>query len=140
MALDVDALRASFALVIDREPNLTAVFYEELFARHPEARSLFFRRPPEVQERMLAETLVAALDHLEDVGWLSEKLAELGRRHAEYGVVDEMYGWVAETLLATLERAGGDGWTAGYAAAWRDALEAIASLMLAGYPEREALA
>lgn len=140
MALDADALHASFGLAIERQPNLTAVFYEQLFARHPEARPLFFRRPLEVQERMLAETLVAALDHLDDGAWLSEKLAELGRRHAEYGVGGEMYGWVAEALLATLETAAGDGWTAAYTAAWRDALGAITDLMMAGYPERQALA
>jgi len=140
MALDVDALRASFGVVIDRQPDLTKVFYEELFARHPEARALFSRRPMAVQERMLAETLVAAMDHLEDPAWLSEQLAALGARHAEYGVTTEMYGWVAEVLLATLARAAGDAWSPAYEAAWRDALTAIAELMLAGYPPQESVA
>jgi hemoglobin-like flavoprotein len=140
MALDVDALRASFGAVIDRQPDLTKVFYEELFARRPEARALFGRRPMAAQERMLAETLVAAMDHLEDPAWLSEQLAALGAKHAAYGVTTEMYGWVAEALLATLERAAGDAWSAAYEAAWRDALTAIAELMLAGYPQQESVA
>jgi hemoglobin-like flavoprotein len=140
LALDVDALRTSFGVAIVRQPDLTHVFYEELFARHPEAKPLFFRRPLEVQEQMLATTIVAALDHLEDAEWLRDELGALGARHAEYGVSEEMYGWVAESLLATLARAVGDDWTPAYEAAWRDALAAIAGLMLAGYTKPEAVA
>jgi hemoglobin-like flavoprotein len=132
MALDVGALRTSFGVVIERQPDLAHVFYDDLFERHPDARQLFFRRPREVQERMLAETLVAALDHLEDGEWLTTKLGVLGAQHAEYGVTEEMYGWVAETLIATLAREAGDAWSPAYEAAWREALTAIAGLMLAG--------
>ena len=140
MGLDADALRTSFGVVIDRQPDLTKAFYEELFERHPEARALFTRKPMAVQEQMLAETLVAALDHLDDPAWLSEQLAALGAKHADYGVTAEMYGWVADALLATLERAAGDAWTPAYETAWRDALTAIAELMLAGYPPQESVA
>jgi hemoglobin-like flavoprotein len=140
MALDVGALRNSFGMVIERQPELTKVFYQELFVRHPEARPLFSRKPMEAQERMLAETLVAALDHLEDPAWLSERLAELGSRHAEYGVTVEMYGWVAEALLTTLEDVAGEDWTPSYEEAWRNALMAIAELMQAGHPKREVVA
>jgi hemoglobin-like flavoprotein len=138
MALDVDGLRASFDVVIARQPDLTHVFYEELFVSHPEARSLFSRKPMEVQERMLAETLVAALDHLEDAEWLRTNLAALGARHAEYGVTPEMYGWVAGALLTTLAQVAGADWTPAYETAWSDALGAIQSLMLAGYPSTPA--
>lgn len=138
MALDVAGLRASFELVITRQPDLTHVFYEELFARHPEARSLFSRNRMETQERMLAETLVAALDHLEDAEWLRSNLAALGARHAEYGVTPEMYGWVAEALLATLGRVAADDWSGTYETGWSEALDAIQSLMLAGYPSTPA--
>ena len=138
MALDVDGLRTSFELVITRQPDLTHVFYEELFARHPEARPLFSRNPMEVQERMLAETLVAALDHLEDGEWLRSNLAALGARHAGYGVTPAMYGWVADALLATLGQVAGDQWTDAYRTAWTEVLGAIESLMLAGYPSTPA--
>jgi hemoglobin-like flavoprotein len=133
MTLQVNLLRTSFDLVIARQPNLTRVFYEILFARHPEARQLFFRKTIAVQEQMLAETLDAALEHLEEQEWLASRLAEMGARHAEYGVSAEMYGWVAEALLATLARIAGDDWTPALEAAWGDALTAIETLMLAGH-------
>ncbi len=132
-------MRSSFDLVGTREPNLTHVFYEELFTRHPEARSLFTRQRPEVQEQMLAEALTGALDHLEDAAWLESKLGALGTRHAEYGVTEPMYGWVADSLLVTLRRAAGADWTPELEAAWTEAIGAIASLMLAGYPQRTPL-
>jgi hemoglobin-like flavoprotein len=134
MAPDVDRLRTGFALVLARQPDLTHVFYEELFARHPEARALFSRNPIEVQERMLAETLVAAMDHLEDAEWLQSNLAALGARHAEYGVTQVMYSWVAESLLMTLANVAGGDWTDDDAKVWSEALGAIEALMLAGYP------
>ena len=134
MALDVELLRSTFDLVIHRQPNLTHVFYEDLFDKHPEARALFVRRPPEVQEQMLAEALVAALDHLEDAAWLSEHLGALGAQHADYGVTETMYGWVAASLLATLADVAGPDWTPAAESAWSDAIDAVASLMLAGYP------
>ena len=43
-----------------------------------------------------------------------------------------MYPWVAECLLAALAEVAGEAWRADYEAAWKDALEAIAGLMLAG--------
>lgn len=135
MALDVRLLRDSFALVLDRQPDVTHVFYEELFRRHPEAKALFGSRSMEAQEQMLAEALVAAVDHLEDAEWLGTNLGELGGRHVGYGVTEEMYGWVGEALLATFAAAAADDWTPAHEQAWTEAYGAIAGLMLAGRPQ-----
>src|SRR2546421_7282259 len=104
MALQTDRLRASFQLVLSRDADLTRHFYEDLFARHPEARPLFGRHSQDVQERMLAEALVAVMEHLDDAPWLEENLVQLGSKHAGYGVTGEMYDWVGESLIATLAR------------------------------------
>lgn len=137
MALDVGLLRDSFALVLDRRPDVTHWFYEELFRRYPESRSLFGRHSLEAQEQMLAEALVAAVDHLEDGEWLQANLGALGTKHAEYGVTEEMYGWVGESLLATFASAAGDDWTPELEQAWTEAYQALAGLMLAGYPQAQ---
>jgi hemoglobin-like flavoprotein len=131
MSLSVDMLRSSFELVISREPNLTARFYDTLFERHPAVRPLFSRQTRDRQEKMLGDALVAVLDHLEDAPWLTETLQALGRRHREYGVTDEMYPWVGEALLATLAGVAADLWTPQLNAAWVDAYDAITALMMA---------
>ena len=130
--MDIELLRSSFELVMDRQPDLTMRFYDLLFARHPEAQALFHRRSRGVQEKMLAAALVAVLDNLEDATWLQITLGNLGAKHVEYGVTDEMYGWVGECLLATLARAAGPQWTAEMERAWTVAFGAIADAMLAG--------
>ena len=140
MALDVGILRSSFNLALERQPNLTHVFYEELFARHPAARSLFGSTDMAAQETMLAEALVAVMDHLEDAPWLQSTLAGLGARHAGYGVTGPMYDWVGESLITTLSRANGEDWTADHTARWQEAYGAIVPMMLAGYPDGASVA
>ena len=98
MSLKPILLRDSFNLVIDREPQTIARFYEVLFERYPEAQSLFGRNAPQKQQQMLQETLVAALERLEDSTWLTTNLAALGRKHVDYGVSEEMYGWVGRAF------------------------------------------
>lgn len=132
MSLNVPLLRESFDLVAQREPHLTRRFYEILFERYPQAKPLFSRNAPETQQKMLQETLVAALDHLEDAAWLETNLHALGAKHVGYGVTSEMYDWVGASLLATLEEVAGPDWTPELATAWGDLYGAIQTMMLAG--------
>jgi hemoglobin-like flavoprotein len=130
--LDVALLRSSFQLVVEREPELTARFYERLFADFPQARPLFGRNAARAQQEMLRDALLAVMDHLDDAPWLEETLGALGRRHEGYGVTPEMYDWVGASLLATLAEVAGDAWTDRHAANWANAYGIIAALMQAG--------
>jgi hemoglobin-like flavoprotein len=132
MSLNVAALRGSFDLVIERAPNLTHRFYEILFERYPQARSLFGKGATRAQEEMLTRALVAVLDHLEDAPWLEETLGALGNKHVDYGVTNEMYAWVGDALLSTLAEVAGPDWTPEVAGAWTEAYDAIAALMTGG--------
>ncbi|CAN5374159.1 hypothetical protein BH09MYX1_BH09MYX1_03610 [soil metagenome] len=131
--LNVPVLRQSFELVVERSPNITRRFYEILFERYPKVRPLFGSTDRlAAQEKMLTGALVAVLDHVDDAPWLRQTLLSLGAKHVSYGVRDEMYPWVGESLLATLAEVGGDDWTEEVATAWADAIGAIAGLMLEG--------
>jgi hemoglobin-like flavoprotein len=132
MSLDVTVLRESFALVVERAPDVTARFYDVLFARYPQARSLFGRNMRNKQEEMLTRALVAVIEHLEDPTWLSETLRALGAKHVAYGVTDEMYPWVGESLLAALATVLDREWTPRVEAEWTAAYAAIAGAMMAG--------
>jgi hemoglobin-like flavoprotein len=132
VGLNVPLLRSSFDLVIERQPQLTARFYEILFERHPRARALFHRRPLEVQQKMLQEALVAVLDHVEDAAWLSNTLHAMGAQHLEYGITDEMYDWIGASLLATLAEVAADDWTDEVSEQWGAAYGAISGFMKEG--------
>ena len=132
MSLDVIALRESFALVVERAPDVTARFYDVFFARYPEVRVLFGRNSRQKQEEMLTKALVAVIDHLEDPSWLGGTLKALGAKHVGYNVTEEMYGWVGECLLITLSDVLGEEWTPRVAKAWTDAYGAISGAMIEG--------
>lgn len=138
MPLNASLLRSSFELVIQRQPELTARFYEILFERYPQVRPLFGRNSARKQQEMLAQALVAVLDHLEDASWLETTLAGMGAKHAEYGVTEAMYPWVGECLIATLSEVAGADWTPAMAEAWTAAFGAIRDLMLKGAAGRAA--
>ena len=138
MSLDTHALRESFQVVVERAPDVTRRFYEILFDRYPQVRGLFGRNSSRRQEEMLTRALVAVLDHLEDSAWLEDTLGALGAAHVDYGVTDEMYGWVGECLLATLAEIAADAWTPRIESAWRDAYGAISGLMMTGARARAA--
>jgi hemoglobin-like flavoprotein len=132
MSLNVKLLRESFDVVVERSPNLTHRFYEILFERYPQTKPMFPEGRRSRQEGMLTEALVAVLDHLEDAPWLTDTLHALGAKHVDYGVTDEMYGWVGDALLRTLAEIGGKDWSPELEAAWAAAFGAIASLMQEG--------
>lgn len=125
-------LRQSLDLVASREPVITKRFYEILFDRYPQSQALFGRNATDRQQKMLQDAIVAVVDHVEDATWLEETLTAMGRKHVDYGVTPEMYGWVGTSLLATLAEIAGKEWTPEVEEAWVDAYGAISGLMLKG--------
>jgi hemoglobin-like flavoprotein len=138
MSLDPTILRQSFEIVIDRRPDLTMRFYEILFAKYPQLAPMF-RRDREAQSKMLAGAITAVLDHLEDPPWLATTLGNLGAKHLDYGVTEEMYGMVGDALLATLAEAAAEAWTPIVAEQWTLAYTAIASMMQDGATQRASI-
>ena len=67
---------------------------------------------------MLAEALVAVIDHLEDAAWFETTMMALGERHAGYGVRDAHYATVGGALLLTLEQGLGEAFTPEVREAW----------------------
>src|ERR1051326_3919691 len=105
MALNGPVLRSTFELVVEKQPKLMQRFYEILFERYPQAKRLFGRNSQAAQEKMLTNALTAVIDHLDDASWLTNTLKALGAKHNGYGVTEEMYDWVGDSLLAALAEA-----------------------------------
>ena len=135
MSLDVEALGASFELIVEKEPMVAAKFYPILFERYPEVKPLFGRFSDTEQQRMLTEMLVKVVEHVEDGEWLETELKALGERHVSYGVSPEMFPMVGECLIATFKEVAGDRWTPRFEQAWAEAYGAITALTLTGYPD-----
>lgn len=138
MSLDAPVLQASFDLVLERAPDVTARFYAQLFARYPQARALFGRNTERAQQEMLARALAAVIDRIEDAPWLSATLQAMGAKHVDYGVTEPMYAWVGEALIATLAEVAEDSWTPEVERAWLEAYGYLSGLMIEGARQRAA--
>lgn len=116
MSYDRALLKASFKLLLEREPHIPRHFYEVLFKLHPDMAPLFHSRTR--QEAMLAKTLVAIMDRVDDAPWLDEQLALLGKRHQQMPIKPEMWDWFRDSLMITFEEIAGPEWTPEIEAAW----------------------
>ena len=106
------------------------LFYRHLFALDPELRELF-RSSIERQAPMLVNALTLAVMNMTRDGRLSRAVADLGSRHAGYGVLDGHYDTFGEALLATLADYLGKRWTAEAREAWSEAYRDLAAHMRA---------
>jgi len=104
-------------------------FYDRLFEIDATTRPLFKSTNLAEQRRKLIQALtlvVRGLDHLEDFVSI---FADMGRRHAQYGVMDGHYDTVGAALLWTLEQGLGLEWTPEVKTAWSDAYALLADVM-----------
>src|SRR5262245_25321368 len=121
-----ELVEESLELALVRDPDFPRLFYEILFREHPEAEALFKRSTLNAPRTMLAKTLMAAIDHLDDAAWLEKELAPLGARHVTYGVTPVMYDWMGEALRASIAEVCDERWTPEHDQAWREAYAIIA--------------
>ena len=139
MSLDLETLETSFDLIAPRGEELVDVFYTRLFEAAPAVKPLFAKTDLRKQKAMLLATLVLLRKSLRDLEAIAPKLRQLGARHVGYGARTEHYPVVAEVMLASMAVIAGEAWTAEIEAAWAGALGLVATAMLEGAEEAEAL-
>lgn len=117
--------------LVDRHAEIGRHFYESLFIRHPDVRPLF---PADMagQQRKLESALELVVRRLGDQETLVPLLEDLGRRHADYGVLPVHFEAVGHQLLATLEFLSGPTWNDNLRRAWAHAYDRIAHVMVRG--------
>jgi methyl-accepting chemotaxis protein len=110
MQLDITALETSFDLVAPKREELVDRFYRRLFTDAPATRALFAHTDMRAQKRALLGALVALRRSLRDLSSIAPFLADLGARHAGYGVRAEHYPVVGAVLLETMAEVAGAAW------------------------------
>src|SRR5713101_4264276 len=120
----VDSLRE------DAEP-FALLFYGKLFELDPDSRRLF-HNDLAVQGRKVIDMLTSVVESLDDFQPMRVRLAELGHKHAEFGVRPEQYDTLTTALLWSVGQALGASFDAPTREAWRLAINAICAAMKAG--------
>ena len=123
MQLDITALETSFDLVAPKREELVDRFYRRLFTDAPATRALFAHADMRAQKRALLGALVALRRSLRDLSSIAPFLADLGARHAGYGVRAEHYPVVGAALLETMAEVAGAAWQPAFTSEWARAYQ-----------------
>ena len=107
------------------------LFYERLFELDETTRPLFKTTDLAEQRRKLIQALTTVVHGLDQLDALVPTIADLGRRHVQFGVTDAHYEAVGAALLWTLEQGLGSGWTPEAKVAWSCAYALLADVMRA---------
>jgi hemoglobin-like flavoprotein len=118
------------ALHEDAEP-FALLFYGKLFELDPGSRRLF-HNDLAAQGRKVMEMLTSVAESLDNFEPMRARLAELGRKHAEFGVRSEQYDTLTAAILWSIGQALGASFDVPTRDAWRLALNAIGVAMKAG--------
>jgi nitric oxide dioxygenase len=121
-------IRLTFVLVMDRKMETGRLFYDRLFAVAPDTRALF-RGDMDSQVQKLMDTLAMAIASLRDMPSLAAMLERLAQRHTGYGVRDGHYDKVGEALLWTLAAVLGPAFTPAVRDAWAALYGTVADVM-----------
>jgi len=122
-------VRRSFALVAPIADTAAALFYERLFELAPALRPLFIS-DLRSQGTRLMQMIAAAVRLLDRPDALLPVLAQLGTRHAGYGVQPGDYRVVGVALLDTLEKGLGEAFDAPTRAAWAAMYALVSTTMI----------
>jgi len=132
MKLDAKLLRDHFESLRPHGDRMVARFYEILFTRHPDVKSMFAKVDWVEQRKKFFDTLDRLVQHLEQPDTLMSDLLVLGNSHVDYGVRPEQYGPVCDCLVEAMKEASGKSWTPTLEKTWRDAYAAVAEIMKKG--------
>lgn len=125
----IKRLQESFRPLLDSQPSLAERFYAQLFAAHPQLRSMF-PRDMENQKRKLLEMLNLIIENLRAPQTVLPALKKLGVSHVGYGARPEHYPIVARTLIGAIAELSGPRWTADVEADWSSALKLVTQIMV----------
>src|SRR3972149_578482 len=99
----IQLVQNSWKQVVPISDKAAELFYGRLFQLEPSYRRLFTSDQQE-QGRKLMQMITVAVNGLPKLDTIVPAVEDLGRRHLDYNVTEEMYDTVGEALLWTLKQ------------------------------------
>lgn len=127
---DISRIQRSFRVVGTQGEKMASRFYDLLFERIPELRSLFPANHISQQPARFLKGLSTLILHLEHPQALRADLVQLGERHQGYGSEIQHYPPVVDTLLQVLTEFGGEVMNGKTYEAWANFLHLVRAIML----------
>lgn len=116
---------------------ITRHFYRLLFTQHPEVKAFFneAHQSQGTQARALAGAVLAYAAHIDRLHEIAPALPRIIQKHAALGVQPEHYPLVGGCLLQAVREVLGEAATDEIIAAWGEAYQALADLLIAAEEE-----
>ena len=116
---------------------ITRHFYRLLFSQHPEVKAFFneAHQAQGTQARALAGAVLAYAAHIDRLHEIAPALPRIIQKHAALGVLPEHYPIVGGVLLQAVREVLGEAATDEIIAAWGEAYQALAELLIAAEEE-----
>lgn len=137
-------VKATVPVLQDHGEEITRHFYPIMFREYPEVRAFFNQAHQAAgsQPRALANAVLAYAAHIDRLEALSGALPRIIQKHVSLGVLPEHYPIVGSCLLRAIREVLGEAATDEIIAAWGEAYQALADLLIAAeeqvYAEHEA--
>jgi hemoglobin-like flavoprotein len=124
----IELVQRTFMKVVPISDLAANLFYTRLFEIDPSLKPMFKGNMQE-QGRKLMQMIGMAVQGLTVPSEIMGLVAEQGRKHLEYGVIDAHYDKVGSALLWALGQGLGADFTPEVKAAWTEAYEFLAKIM-----------
>lgn len=129
----ISLIQATVPVLRQHGESITTHFYQLMFREHPEVKAFFneAHQATGTQARALAGAVLAYAAHIDRLDELAGALPRIVQKHAALGVLPEHYPIVGACLLRAIKEVLGDAATDEIIAAWGEAYQALADLLIA---------
>lgn len=128
----IDIIKSTVPVLEQHGKTITTVFYKNMFNKHPELLDIFnhANQSQGRQQTALANTVLAAAQHIDNLGAIVPAVVQIGHKHRSLGILPEHYPIVGENLLGAIKEVLGDAATPEIINAWAEAYGVIADAFI----------
>ncbi len=131
-AQTIAIVKATVPVLEEHGTAITTVFYQNMFAHHPELLDIFNETNQKLgrQQTALATTVLAAAKHLEHLEALLPQVTEISHKHRALQILPEHYPIVGKHLLGAIKEVLGEAANDDIINAWTEAYDEIADVFI----------
>ncbi|SDB82428.1 NO-inducible flavohemoprotein [Shouchella lonarensis] len=131
-AKTVEIVKATAPVLAEKGEEITACFYQNMFADHPELLNIFNHANQKQgrQQAALARTVYAAALHIDQLEELLPVVKQIAHKHRSLGVKRADYPIVGAHLLRAMKEVLGVAATPNVLSAWEEAYGVIAQVFI----------
>lgn len=122
-------VKSTAPVLKEKAEAVTTRMYEIMFSNYPDVKELF-KNAPNNQNQILARSIVAYAENIDNLGALGDAVEKIAKHHVEVGIKPEHYPWVIESLLQAIADVLGEAATSEVKDAWFAAYWVLANILI----------